>query len=360
MADSSGSASHPLSWPGAALSRLIGARDAPLGVKFYAALRQVECLYRDRPRLSEASEISQEPVRIGQDPSLAFCGSALSSLRDGTAHTPPRLALSFFGMYGPFGPLPTHLTQHIDDQQRHRGDGTLIGFLNVFHHRLASLLYRAWANSQPTINLDRPESDRFARHLGAIVGHLPSDERRKPSELDYVALFCAVHFAGRTRHDEGLAKVLQACFAVPAMIEAFFGHWLNVPEEYCWVIPGSEGECSLGVLGESTRVGTQVWDRQSRFRVVLGPLDAAEYRRFLPGSPHLQRLYALVRRYAGPELQWDIRLVLREPDRRAAVLGVAGAVGLTANLGESDGGVRAFEDLVIDPTDHITPELQHD
>jgi type VI secretion system protein ImpH len=107
------------------------------------------------------------------------------------------------------------------------------------------------------------------------------------------------------------------------------------------------------VLGESTRVGTQVYDRQSRFRVVLGPLALEEYRRFLPGGDLLARLIDIVHRYAGEELRWDARLILREPDRRATILGSVGLLGQTANLGQADGGAATFQDLIIDPADYL-------
>jgi type VI secretion system protein ImpH len=339
----------------APLSQLLGgANGERLRLGFYAALRRLECVYRDWPRLGEAPDPALDPVRLSQDPSLAFQASALTSVFDGNESHPPQVALGFFGVFGPFGPLPTHLTQYADERRRHRGDATLIGFLNIFHHRFASLFYRAWANAQPTVNLDRPESDRFARYLGALIGQGTTARPGATSDIDNLGLFTAVHFSARTRHPEGLAKVLQASFGVPVAIEQFIGQWMDIPPEYCWLIPSSvpDARSSLGVLGTSTRVGTQVWERQSKFRVTVGPLGAADYQRFLPDGEHLPRLVELVRRYAGPELDWDIRLVLAEPDRRAAIVGVVGLIGRTAYLGESDGGAKLFEDLVIDPLDH--------
>jgi type VI secretion system protein ImpH len=360
MADSSRPALDAVSRARLPLSQLLGAEDGALRIGFYAAIRQLECVLRHAPRFGESVDPRHEPLRFGQDPSLAFRASAWTSMFEGDDRRPPRLGLSFFGAYGPHGPLPTHLTQYIDDQRRHRGDATWIAFLDIFHHRLVSLLYRAWANAQPTVNRDRPDTDRFARYIGALIGQSTSPHPKPPSELDELALFTATHFLGQTRHSEGLSKVLRVCFGVEVSVEEFVGQWLDIPPEYCWTVPSASPDkpAALGVLGQSTRVGTQVWDRQAKFRVIIGPVARTDYHAFLPGGEHLTRLIALVERYAGPELCWDIRLILRESDRRAAILGHEGQLGRTANLGQSDGGATAFEDLLIDPVEHLTHGTQ--
>jgi len=333
------------------LGELLGG--SPLHLTFYAAMRKLESVFRDAPRFGEALDPALEPVRLGQDPSLAFRGSALTDVRDGDATAPARVRMSYFGAFGPHGPFPTHLTQYIDDRRR-RGDETWVGFLDTFHHRLIGLFYRAWANAQPTINRDRPETDRFAHYLGALIGHSTGTKPRPPTELDELALCAATHFVGPTRHAEGLRKTLQLCFGVPVAIEEFVGQWLDIPPGYCWVLPPSlpDLDGALGVLGESTRVGTQVYDRQSKFRLIVGPVALEEHRRFLPGGDLLGQLIELVRRHAGDEVRWDMRLILREADRRATILGSLGLLGQTANLGQSDGGVATFQDLMIDPAEY--------
>jgi len=335
------------------LEQLLGGR--ALALTFFAAMRKLEGLFRDAPRFGESVDPRLEPVRFGQDPSLAFRGSALTEVCDGSDTAPARVRVSYFGAFGPHGALPTHLTQYIDDRRRHRGDGTWVGFLDIFHHRMISLFYRAWANAQPTVNRDRPETDRFAHYLGALIGQSTGREPRPPTELDELALYAATHFVGPTRHADGLRRTLQLCFGVPVAIEEFVGQWLDIPPEYCWVVPSSlpNVDGAIGVLGESSRVGTQVWDRQSKFRVILGELALDQYRRFLPGGDLLPTLIELVQRYAGDEARWDMRLVLREADRRATVLGTVGLLGQTANLGQSDGGAATFQNLMIDPAEYL-------
>jgi type VI secretion system protein ImpH len=351
----------PMRSPGSSAKRtlreLLGTDGgATSGFGFYAALRRLECHFRSKPRFGAAAHPADEPVRLAQDPSLAFRAHTITSLEEGGPDHPARIGVGFFGAFGPHGPLPTHLTEYAFERKRHHGDGAFLGFLDIFHHRLLSLLYRAWADSRATVSHDRLDDDRFARRLGALIG-LPAGLDGDPySQLDYACLFSAGHFVGQTRHAEGLAKTLRASFGVPARIEELVGCWLAIPDNACWRIPDGDGsrareaEPPLGVLGESTRVGTEVYDQQSAFSVVLGPLRRADYERFLPGGQHLSLLVELVDRYAGLELAWTLRLVLSEPERRPAVLGIEGRVALTAHLASAEDTVHApFEDLLIDP-----------
>jgi type VI secretion system protein ImpH len=318
--------------------------------RFYAAIRRLEGRFRQAPRIGEAAVPADEPVRLSQDPSLAFRATALSQVEDGGDGGPARVSVSFFGAFGPHGPLPLHFTEYAYERRRHHGDRAFIGFFDIFHHRLLSLLYRAWADAQPTVSHDRPEDDYFARRLGALIGIKRS--AAELSQVDYGCLFTAGHFVGRTRHAEGLKKVLRACLQVDVEIEEFVGEWLRLPDDACWRLPrGNRGAVTCpGVLGETTRVGTEVWDQQASFRVILGPLGFSDYQRFLPGGSRLPRLLELIERYVGPELHWELRLVLREPERRSAVLGVEGVVGMTAHLAGGDGVVsQHHEDLVLDP-----------
>jgi type VI secretion system protein ImpH len=330
------------------------------GFKFYAGLRRLECQLRSFPRFGEAAHPADEPVRLGQDPSLAFRASALATLTRGRGGRPPRVSVGFFGAFGPHGPLPTHLTEYAFERKRHHGDGAFSAFLDIFHHRLLMLLYRAWADAQPTVSHDRPDEDRFARRLGALIGLTSTIGDEPYSELDFACLFTAQHFVGRTRHAEGLVKMLRAIFRVPVRVEEFVGRWLEIADSDCWRIPAGDATStgtSLGVLGQSSRLGTQIWDQQSAFEVVLGPLRHQDYQRFLPDMPDLARLTELVKRYAGLEMGWTLRLVLLEPERRATVLGVEGRIALTSHIGGGDGfAFLSFEDIVIDPDrmSHIT------
>ena len=126
---------------------------------------------RDKPRWGDALRPVDEPVRLGQDPDLSFAPAPLASFELGQDGAPPRLQVRLFGLLGPNGPLPLHLTEYARERLRHAGDPTLSRFLDLFHHRFLALFYRAWAQAQPHVNRDRPNDDRFAVYVGAFVGH---------------------------------------------------------------------------------------------------------------------------------------------------------------------------------------------
>jgi len=139
--------------------------------------------------------------------------------------------------------------------------------------------------------------------------------------------------------------VIGEFFQMPTKIEPFVGEWLEIPPEYRWALGRTAGN-KVGRLGLSTTLGAHAWNRQEKFRVVLGPLDRAQFQRMLPGGPSLDTLTDLVRNYAGDELHWDLRLFLEEQvDEPWHLQG--SRLGWTSWLGRPGPGRR--EDLVLDP-----------
>src|SRR5882757_8936317 len=126
---------------------------APYEFDFFHLMRRIDALSPDAPRFGRALRPSLEAVRLGQDPELDFAPAAISSL-EYSAQAPPRIGVRFFGLFGPQGPLPLHLTEYARERLRHHADPGFARFADLFHHRLLSLFYRAWAQAQPTVQHD--------------------------------------------------------------------------------------------------------------------------------------------------------------------------------------------------------------
>src|SRR3982751_966941 len=84
---------------------------APYRFDFYQTLRRLECLAEPRPRWGEARRPVEEPIRLGQEPELSFAPAPIASFGPGRRGMPSRLHVRLFGLLGPNGPLPLHLTE---------------------------------------------------------------------------------------------------------------------------------------------------------------------------------------------------------------------------------------------------------
>ena len=305
-----------------AFDRLMAAVHAdPSGFDFFALLRRVDALRSDQPRTGQALRPRQESLRLAQSADIDFAPAALQQLQL-RGNAPPRLLVRFFGLLGPQGPMPLHFSEFVRERTHHHGDTTLAHFLDIFHHRLLSLFYRAWAQAQPVVHLDRPRDDRYRAWLAACAGTPAHSGALPAAALAYHAGW----FAGGTRHPEGLSKVLRQFFAVPVRVQQHVGHWLpidaadrsrlgharNRPER---------SSAAPALLGQSANAGSRVWDRQYRFRVHLGPLDLVQHMAFLPGGSAWQALQHGVQLLAGREMQWDLELELLPAHRPTARLG---------------------------------------
>ena len=313
---------------------------APYAHDFYQTMRHLECLHGDRPRWGTALRPLDEPVRIGQDPSLAFAPASLASFTRDREDQPPRLEVRFFGLLGANGPLPLHLTEHARQRQLHSGDATFVRFLDILHHRFSALFYRAWAQAQPTVSLDRPESDRFADYVGALCGIGQPALQKRDAVPDNARRFSAGALVRQVRNAEGLANALTTYFQLPVKVEQFVGHWMRIEE--C-----DQSRLGGSCLGQNAVLGSRVWDRQSKIRLRVGPLDAAQYADFLPSGSALPALVDWVGFYTGGELFWDVQLCLRRTEVPATRLGAGSRLGWNAWLGKRQESGDA-EDLILD------------
>ncbi len=149
----------------------------PFSFGFYAAMRLIECQSPHKPRIGHTLKPVDDSVRLGQTPSLRFSPSTLAEF-DFRKRPTPQLKVYFQGLFGPNGPLPLHLTEYARQRIKHAHDPALVEFLDLFHHRFLSLFYRAWADKEPTVQMDRSGRDRFAFYVGSLCGLGPGENAR--------------------------------------------------------------------------------------------------------------------------------------------------------------------------------------
>jgi len=301
----------------------------PYRFGFYQAMRRLEAVHSDAPGFGRSRRAAQDPIRLGQAPTLSFSSSTLARLEPATGKRPELLLQYFHGVFGPNGPLPLHLTEFAMERSLSFHDKTFERFCDIFHHRMVSLFYRTRADAEPAICEDRPEQNRFRTYVGALLGLGSPALRRQDEAPDEARLFHAGSFANQKRSPGALLGILKQYFGMPVRIREFEPEWLELPEESRLRLGIDRMTCRLGmntVLGERTR------ERQFRFSLIFGPVTRAEFESLLPDQSAQDRLAALVRSFVGFEYSWNYQVALQEPEIPTASLGRYGKLGWSSWL----------------------------
>ncbi|MTI00410.1 type VI secretion system baseplate subunit TssG [Roseibium sp. RKSG952] len=309
------------------LSRIDALSQSPQTFHLFQALRLIEVAHADRPRLGRSQRPSEDPVRLAQAPDLAFPASTVAAFDtdpDTGRHT---LSQHVYGLFGPNGALPLHLTEHARDRLRNHRDPTFTAFADMFHHRMISLLYRAWTTGQPAPSFDRPDDDPFGRAVDALAGFSGQGFEYRDAMPDVAKRHFAGLLASGPRSEAGLTAILKQFFKAEISIESFVGTWLHLE-------PDDRGRLGNSALGGQACLGEKVWSREAKFRIKIGPLPLDDYKRLLPGGHSLKRLAAIIRNYAGDTLEWEANLVLKQDAVPPTVLGTCGELGRLAWIGK--------------------------
>jgi type VI secretion system protein ImpH len=315
--------------------------DEPYAHDLFNTLRWIDARAGNRAPLGRDSLPRNEPVRLRQEPSMAFAPSTLAAAMGAQPGRPPELSIYSFGLFGPNGPLPLHMTEQARERMHHYRDRTLSAFADIFHHRSILLFYRAWADAQSTVSLDRDE-ERFTRYVASLLHMGQPSMRRRDAVIDHAKYYMAGHLLRQTRNPEGLKHVLQSFFQIPVRIREFVPQWIRLESAQRLALGGAMG------LGRDTILGVAVRDAQHKFRIELGPLDLAAYKAFLPGGRRSRQLMHWVRHYVGVEFAWDVRPILRARDAHGVRLGQPQPLGLAAWLGQRRPAQGDAGDLVLD------------
>lgn len=316
----------------------------PYSYDLFQLLRRIDAQAGSHFRLGKAPNPRFEPLRIGQEPSLSFSPSTIAKAKQREGDGINEVLIYSFGLFGPNGPLPLHLTEYIRERVYQNQDNTILAFTNLFHHRLILLFYRAWANAQPTVSLDRPDDHKFSQFVASFASLGFKNLQKRDSLSDHAKNYLAGHLVRQSRNAEGLAKIINHYFSVPTRILQNIPHWIEISNDERARLGNGENIPKLGI---STFIGSYMWDIQHKFRIVLGPMSIENYLSFLPGCPANQQLKDWVRQYINYEFEWDVQLLLKSEDIRPYQLGCNLSLGYTSWLGYQLNDLPG-DDLIMD------------
>jgi len=317
----------------------------PYKYGFFHLLRLIECADIEKPLIATSKRPSEDLLRFGQEVTLAFEPSTVSQYIPSKKGFAARLNVFFFGLFGPNGPMPLHITEYVKSRMHNNHDYTLARFADIFHHRMIGLFYRARANTEPTFNFDRPENNRFSNYTGSLLGLGDSTLLQRDAMPDVSKLHYAGHLSNHAKNADGLEAIISDFFRLPVRLEQFVGEWLTIESSDLSRLGDSEKNCSLGL---STVLGSRVWGCQHKFRLVFGPLTSQQYESLLPSGARLEKLIAIVQNYIGYELAWDVNLILKSEEIKGVRLGDDTRLGWSSWLGLRT-SLKDADPLILNP-----------
>jgi type VI secretion system protein ImpH len=297
-------------------------RREPFSFDFFQAVRLLEKVLPQRTSVGKFAHPATEVARFAAHPSLAFPASQIQGM-EWPADGPVEMTVNFMGLTGPQGVLPNPYTSLIIERLR-ASDTTLRDFLDIFNHRIISLFYRAWRKYRFDVACEHGERDLFSRHLLSLLGLGTDGMRDRQAVSDDALIYYAGLLGQRPRSAQALQQILSDYFEVPVAIEQFAGGWYRLdPETQCRL----EGNNESGELGLGAVVGDEVWNEQSKVRIVLGPLSLERYADFLPYGRSFQTLGGWVRFFSNDEWDFEVKLILEREQVPACTLGAEGVSG---------------------------------
>ena len=314
---------------------------------FYYAVGMMERLHPHAVRIGGDGPYAGERIRFKHDPTLVFSPGDITSvewnakpqavedLLEGKEHR-FEVMTSFLGLTGGVTPLPLYLAEEIAQAQD--SAKTKRDFLDMFHHRLISFVYRIGVKYDLAREYARDQSDEWSRRMLSLVGFDAYAGRK----LRHIPLWRLLRLgpllASSVRSSRTLELALEdlcgeALEGAHVYLEQFAGGWSPLD---------SEQRCMLGIknttLGMNSVLGVNCFDKAGKAIIVIKPLRE-NFRRFLTDGD----MYPLIIEALGllsPEpIEFELDLVLTDEARPPFKLGVhdGGRVGVDSWLGSSYG-----------------------
>jgi len=315
--------------------------DAAWRYSFLGLMRRLSATHPELPPVGRAQRPQEEFVRLGQKPSLTFAPREIADIEKISGKTHVRLF--GLGMMGPNGALPLQLTDFVRERSESHHDNTLADFLDLFHHRHLSSLYRAWEMSQSAAALDRPKDEKFSGYINALGNTESEHDLVLPA---HARLSASAHLVRQARNPDGLASTLSHFFGVPIEVEEFVPRWIDIDaqDRTCLSRPGP-----ASMLGEGAFAGYKVLDRQHQLRIVIGPLTLAQYLSFTPVGHNLPLLREWMRAFVGFEFAWEAQLNILTSSVPATRLGATDGLGWSTWLGQQPAQTHVVTGMTFEP-----------
>jgi type VI secretion system protein ImpH len=287
----------------------------------FGLLRAAEARAPDLPRIGDSRLPSQNLVDLSQIPALGFPGSTLESITVKGARA--KVEGYWFGLTGPMGPLPLHISEFAHFERRYAKSRPFGHFLDVLAGRMLQFFYRAWAESNPAANADRPADDRFSGYLSALTG---AAEGVRPGAAfpARARLYYAGLYASR-RSAAGIEDAVSDLLNAPVRLIEYRPVWRDIERADQTRLGGAFSQ-----LGGDAVCGRRTSTVSDAFRIAVSVETFRDYENLLPGGPRFAVVAEALDSFAPSHLEWDLEIEASETAMRPTALDGRARLGWTS------------------------------
>ncbi len=297
-------------------------------IGFLAELRRLERMNRNRPRIGRNQRLSQEMAEFGQDPFLHFPAADLAPRPENRDKT--QIRARFLGFFGPHGALPLNTTEEVL-RWVHHGDRAYVRFTDIFASRFIQMFFRAFSDSRPIAQFDRPDDDRFQGYLRALGGIATDSFQGRDTVHDTTKLPLIPLYMHRIKSGVRLKQMLVYHLGTEVEVEELVPSWLDFEPDALSRL-GSRGS----TLGQDLLLGNRARTVTEKICVHLRAKDLETYKQYLPQGKRHNELQDIVFWYTGQRFEVDVALWLPSGEVEPAKLGESAALGWMAALAPPD------------------------
>jgi len=292
---------------------LLGARR----MGFFALVSLLERMSSDAVRVGGDGPPEREVLRFRNDPSMGFQASDVVHAAVREVPRSPRdrhagerevieIVTSFLGLTGAVSPLPLYIPAEV--AQDPTPNGVQRDFLDVFHHRLISLLYRLWTRYQLAREHLSDGSDAWTPRMLALTGFDGYTSQASlplpPRVLLALAPLLCWHARSARTLELALRLVLREDLHEDAVaIEQFMGGRVRLDDAQTMRLG-----LANAMLGRDTVLGGRASDRTSSFAIGLLLTPQADATAYMLGGKQLALVRAVVVNIVREPLEFDLKV----------------------------------------------------
>lgn len=296
-------------------------------MQLFALLRYLHLHANLTKNIGDEVQLTEHKIRFGQFAQLSFQERQVHQIVPQGEFL--KVKIKGFGMLGANGVLPLHLSEAIYEKNLHEKDHTFNDFLDIFHHRLISLFYKAWLSAEPAVMLDNTNTPVFSEYVAGFVGTQPLANDGTENLLKYSHFYYSSLLLNQNMPTHNLIEILHGYFDAPIKIEENIGEWIHAKAHTT-----SLSSQFLEPLGAGLLIGTHYFDATQKFRVIVGPVSITKYLDFLKGERLFHQLTQWVIRYTKHSYRFDIKIIIDKDDIRPTCLDTMHRLGRNSWLGQ--------------------------